>query len=428
MGSNFPPVTELTKLKILQKIFSTYSIINQLKTLIKFVDYDCMNKLANVLLLLLLLSIVFSQCVKESIIHPVEFKETIISGGTKIISDDDWYLYFEPEFSDTSLYVFNSEINSKYKFKENDIIAASVENGMLKKITTIQKNANLLFLYVENSSLTDAVQRGFIKLNTKFSSLGLNSNFQLQKVYDAFRIDQNSGIQIDIKSILYDADGDTGTTNDQLLMQGKLSIDVLINLSLSIENFVLEKLDFEAKVNEEVDLTLNANTQFDLQLEKNIAFIEGEAINIYIDEFPVVITPVMKVSVGVNGSSDGNLSLGTIHNAFYNMGVNYNQTSKWSPFSEIRNIYSNKSPELDSDADVKFYVKIRLMFNFYNVTGSYIEGTLYNQMISTSSLPWQLYLGTNAGIGVGTKIIYPLTKSFDRNDLINYRQKIAQGQ
>jgi len=380
----------------------------------------------NYCIFLFIMGMILCSCIKESVIHPVEYQEVIIPETTKIISSDDWSQYWNPITSNDSVFVFNSDISSKYTIQVNEILAGGGEKGYLKRITGVQNNGSEILVSTTNASITDAVQRGSCSVSTKLSDTGIGKYILLRN--GIYALPQERGIAFDLDTIVHDTDGDSTTTDDQIIMTGTLCVDMIVNFEIKIENHQLEQLHFQVDLNQEAEICVSAEKGFSLIDEIELAEIETNSIQFYIGRLPVYITPRFTIAVGISGESVSGIVVSTVHNAFQYVGVNYTDLTRWSPYSEVNNIYSHKPPVLSGNANVSSYAKCRFMFQFYDEDGPFVESKFIQELIANYALTpnWQLYVGSQAGIGVAMPIFCDQLQDFLRADLITYRKKIGQ--
>ena len=132
--------------------------------------------------------------------------------------------------------------------------------------------------------------------------------------------------------VLYDGDDNHGTTNDQIVIDGSLSLQVFIDFYLSLLKW---KFHFWVKpvVEDRVEITATiAKESFEHELLLGV--IEKQFVFLLSNGFPVIVTPSFRVSVGAAGDASINLAASVSANVSFKAGLKWDRDNKWQEISE----------------------------------------------------------------------------------------------
>jgi formylglycine-generating enzyme required for sulfatase activity len=232
--------------------------------------------------------------------------------------------------------------------------------------------------------------------------------------------------------VLYDHDRDWDTKHDQILANGSIRLKPDFNFSLRVQNFELQELSFIAIVEETAKLAIEAKAELPFMEEKTeIARYTFSPITIMVGPVPVVLSPVLIVNVGIDGSVYVGLRSEVTQQATLRAGLRY-AGAVWTPVTDFSNQFNcGSSPTLQSTLGVeaKAYAGAQLVLRLYGLAGPYAEIDAYLKLdVDVAASPWwTLYGGLEVPVGVRMEVLGRELADYDVV-AIGYRLVLAQAQ
>lgn len=225
---------------------------------------------------------------EEEILPP---KEVVISENA--VTLDYYTIQKLTSYDENGTLTFLETTSQLESLSPGDIIIGDVNDnspkGFLRRIIQVYNNRSFdrstittgTIIETEPCTLEELVEKGSIK------STELNeATFE---------------VMYEIDEVLYDADGDLTTKDDQITATGNILFDLNLNFEAKF-NWGLEELLFTKTINGKLDLKLKSFSAVN-NIDKKIT-IYKESLGLYtviIAGIPVFITPELKVNVGLKG-------------------------------------------------------------------------------------------------------------------------------
>jgi hypothetical protein len=310
---------------------------------------------------------------------------------------------------------------------------ASAPNGLIRKVTAVIQDGGQIIIETDPATLEEVIQRGSIELSRALTPYDLSSAVALRKgvslTQGMARAQTLEGFYFEIEDVvLYDADGDLNTENDQIRMNGGISFDLGFNFNLEIDNFQLKNLTFTSSVVEATEIEFEAKAAI-LELEKKveIARLTFSPITAWIGWVPIVIIPVLSVNVGIDGEVSVGITTKIAQEATLTAGLSYNNGT-WSPISNFSNSFTFDPPFLSAGAEVMAYAGPQLNLLLYGIAGPYgeIKGYLELEADIFDDPWWELYGGLEANLGVRVEVLSKEIVDYQLPGVIGYRILLAQ--
>lgn len=214
-----------------------------------------------------------------------------------------------------------------------------------------------------------------------------------------------AGLNVTIDHVIFDEDGDTSTTNDQVKARGWVNVQpgVEVNLDFDIKNHRLQYFNFFTVSKESVRVELSSKVDV-LSFDKRVT-IAGYTfmpVTFFVGYVPVVITPQLTLSVGANGKVSVELSTGLDQSAKIITGAKY-ENGDWRLIAEISESHIGKiETELKQSAKVEAFAGPELSVKVYGAAGPYgrIKGYLTLSADPTDNPWWTLKGGVNGDLGI----------------------------
>lgn len=381
------------------------------------------------LLKIIIVALLFISCNKKDSIPLIPEEETSkIPETTKILTENDIIQNFVSMSEDSTTFTFNSSVANNRNFKINDVLVIPKEEGLLRKITNIHTSGNQIIFNTTQASITEAIEEG----KGEFSQTLVRGNIQKVTYYvEGVEIDtsgflkpNNNQIYISLNSVLYDNDGNTNTTGDQIAINGSFSITPTIDGIFHFSGYSVKKIETRFSIQEQLNLGLDIGLiQFTGQREKKLATINFSTFIVPVGippiVLPVLITPEIDLFAGAKLELNSSISTGISQDLSHTIGLIY-ENGSWSKYQNNSENFSFNSPTVNTGVKTKFYIKPELKMKVYSVVSPYLSTELFGQFeANTSQTPWwKLYAGLNVGAGIKMQIF--------NNTVVNYGTNFLQ--
>jgi hypothetical protein len=312
---------------------------------------------------------------------------------------------------DGSVFVFDKKIEQVLPFAPNDVLVMGITNhtpfGALRKVTSIITSGDIITLETSQATLEDAIENCHIKIKYSISPGGVISATLKEGVI----FTHSSPFELTLVDvIIYDLDGDHGTTVDQVRVNGGLSFtyDIFFDLKIDEDERELVSLIFTNTVEEDSTLDLPSFT-------------------IPIGWFPIVIVPELTVNVGVDGEVNASITTGVTQKASFTAGLEYND-GVWNPISDLTNDFEYNEPSISAGATVEAYMGPQLNLLLYGLAGPYAKTRGYLELEADPFCDpwWELYGGLAVDVGVIAEVLGETIADYEYLGVIDYRILLAQ--
>jgi hypothetical protein len=184
-----------------------------------------------------------------------------------------------------------------------------------------------------------------------------------------------------------------------------------------------------ARATETVDIRVGGNVQLaNVSKEVDIALFPLNAIPLSIGPVPVVLTPILNVSVGLDGTAHVGFVTGVTQQASVAAGVEY-LDGRWNPIHTFENSFEYIPPAVTGSLQVEAYGSVELAVLIYGVGGPYANLNAYFGLLADlqRTPPWQLYGGLRCNVGVSAQILGYSLGNY-RGTVLNTKAPIAAGE
>lgn len=405
-----------------RKILSSFLVIIFICSLTPVKRFQAVNRLDNIAVNLDPLFTKFAEVPADINVYDQSlYLPFIISGLTPVIPEttevltDSTLTDLVDVSVDGSVFTFSETSTELEDLDPGDImvgnVSAAAPHGFLRQVTSTSTVNGQVVVETDEATMEDAIEQGAVDVIkaltpadieslSKVEGVSLDMSPQaLEQDYFFFRIND---------VVLYDDDGDLSTKNDQVRANGEITLEPILDLNFVIKDKKLKTLDFSAGVIETAKLEINAELEKSL-IEKEYLLqppIYFTPIIVFVGFVPVVITPVMTVYVGVDGSVHVGVTTGVTQEMTLSVGVEYDGSS-WGPVSELSNEFQFIPPTLSAGLGVKGYTGARLSFLLYGISGPYASIQAYLKLEADIFAEpwWQLFGGLEVPVGVRVEIL-----------------------
>ncbi len=167
-----------------------------------------------------------------------------------------------------------------------------------------------------------------------------------------------------ISAVLYNADENPATTDDQVIANGSITFKITIDGKIKIKWFSLKEFKTIQKIEEIANLEIKSagNYTFDKKITLATFAFSPFAVG------PVIFVPEIKVIVGGNAQVGFEVTTSIVQDATYTIGMHY-LNGTWSPISEFTNNFQYTPPTVAVSGEIKGYAGPQANIMIYGILG-----------------------------------------------------------
>jgi hypothetical protein len=315
---------------------------------------------------------------------------------------------------DGSVFTFSETTPELAALAAGDVIVGDAWEqtpyGFLRKVVGITTEGEQVVVTTDQAKLEDAIEQGVVAATQELSPDDVRQGTQLSGVEVASLgpLQSPGAFIVTLDNVvLLDLDGNSETTDDQVVANGQLSFQPRFDFNLRMRGFRIERLSATSGATERVDLSITADIQLlDVQEEVQVARFMLRPITIWVGWMPVVFAPVLSVDVGLDGSAHVGFEVGVAQEANLDVGLAY-ANGGWSPIATFTNDFTYTPPTITANCNVRGYGAVSLAILIYGSGGPHgqIDGFLELDA-DLSRVPWfELYGGLGATVGVKADVL-----------------------
>lgn len=343
-------------------------------------------------------AVLFYTCKKDEFVSPNKTND-----GYNVIVLPDNALNKIVNYSDGAI-TFSEAVNCS----KNDILVAKISPetpyGFLRRVNSLSDNKKIV--YTHQASLEEAVEEGTLEFTKTLLPSDKSSFKSLEGVTLTEGKAFNFSYQLE-NVVLYDADGNTSTTDDQVIANGYIDFNSSFDFKLKTKNWKIDYFHFKNTINENSKLEINANTsEFALDEKTTIFQTWFTPFVVMAGPVPVVFVPELEVNVGLDGNVSINSSMNVTQEASLTGGIKY-ENSQWGIINDFSNDFLFNAPQIPSELNVKASAGPQLGLFLYGIAGPYIEANAFARLNASGSpnLSWKLYGGFEAKAGTKVEVL-----------------------
>jgi formylglycine-generating enzyme required for sulfatase activity len=354
--------------------------------------------------------------------------DPVIPDSTQVLPESTTR-YLSEISADGTTFTFSQSTPELEVLEPGDImvgdVATAAPDGFLRRVTAISSSGGQVVVVTEAATLEDAVEAGELYISQVLTPEQVRSASYAPGVTRAPSAERFQFYIRDV--VLYDADGDPFTTDDQITADGTLGLDLSLDFRLRVQGFQLKELLFTAHADETAELEIKCEVDLlSIEAELEIARQYLSPITVMIGPVPVVIVPVLTVNVGVDGRVSVGVATSVTQEVALTAGARFARGS-WSPVSQFSNRFHFSPPHLTAGLDLKGYTGARLSLLIYGVVGPYADVNAYLKLeADLFATPWwTLYGGLEVPVGVRIEVLSRLVADYE-TVAIGFRLVLAQ--
>ncbi|HNO80072.1 MAG TPA: hypothetical protein PKN33_18650 [Phycisphaerae bacterium] len=299
---------------------------------------------------------------------------------------------------------FDKATSQLASLKIGDIIVSDIHEpllpyGTLRRVENVTINGGDVTVTTGIASLTDAVESGSIH-----TTIALDSD-DIVNTTGVLRASRTRGSQLVlnlVNVVLYDGDGDTsGTTNDQILVDGNLSFEPDLVIDIDIDGFVLKTAKVELAGTGTASLSFEARRAAILPpAEFVIGSLTFAPVSIPLGPIIVVFVPVVELRAGIDGTFGGEMIADVTLTASTGVGLGY-ESGSFDPIFDADGNGSVETPSIQdgANASARIWVGPRVEVTLYGLAGVYAQSRFFLRAdVDTSVCPWWTLTGGVEGL------------------------------
>ena len=352
----------------------------------------------------------------EPTLSPVPAGDVVIPDTTKVLAGTTLQ-NLTAVSEDRSVYTFSAVTEELASLKQGDVIVGISDlapDGFLRKVESVSTEGDQVVVQTQQATLAEAIETGSLSLTQELRPADVRGGF----VQPGVQLASASLAQIGehqqylwtidlVNVLLFDADGDEGTTGDQIRANGSIRFNISMDFRLHVVGFELRDFYLVGSAAEYADIRISGNAQLlDKHLSKSVGSYVLNAILAPIGPVPVWITPILNVEVGLDGTASIGIDAGVEQEVSLRAGLQYAKPGRWQPIGELTKTFEAYPPGITGNLDVEAYGSINLGVLLYGVVGvqADISGYFGLHVDLQESPPLAMRAGLRSDVGVWATI------------------------
>ncbi len=295
-------------------------------------------------------------------------------------------------------------------------VAEHAPDGFLRQVVAVTSLDGQVLVNTEDAALEEAIASGSLAVTRVLTPDDIANGWLAPGVTLGGRLQEGCGGGFcytlhDV--VLYEAGG------AQVKVNGSIRFEPVFDWRLRIKSFKVQELAFIVGADESAALEITSDmTLSNLKKEVVIAEHKFTPFTFKIGPVPVVIRPVLTVSVGANGNVQVGVRVGVTQEARLRAGVRYTHGA-WELVKEFSDRFSFNPPASAGGLTLRGYAGAQVTLRLYGVIGPYVRTNAYLKLAygSACAVPWsRLFAGLEVAAGVEARIL--------GKTIVNYKVKL----
>jgi hypothetical protein len=311
-----------------------------------------------------------------------------------------------------------------------------------RKVVSINQVGKSFVAETIEAGLEDVVLDGQVDTKTDLSTVPVVSEEDETGVTDSVnpqtrRIIKLFGIDKTFDKILYDADGNPQTINDQVKLTGNFQAEVDAFINLRIRWFKVQYFDAGLQLDEKASAKLVGEATVNLNSEILLLNRTYRPIVFFIGVVPVVLVPNLKIYLGSSGKIHGKVKFEVSQSYFNKQGVKWERGIGWGSINEVQSNFNFLTPEVEASTDGNYiprgYVGLKGSLSLYGIYNIYAYPKVFAELEGWIKYPplsysYCLYAGLSLSVHGEGRIFGTSFGVFDKDfgDVLRKQLKCAQ--
>lgn len=237
--------------------------------------------------------------------------------------------------------------------------------GLLRRVADVRAEGDTLVLETVVAALDEALVSGRVHLETELraedvaevSNLGLAGTVRLAAPSATRASDDDAFIDLEFDRVLL---GSRLDPDNQLRIDGRIRIDPVLTFDATVSLFRPNEVLARIDVDERIELRLTGTFTREIEEELELARVTFGSYVIPVGPLPVVLTPELRLTIGVDGEVRMRFSAGVARDATMALGARYRAGSGWSTINQRSASFEALPVELDARMRVRAYARADL--------------------------------------------------------------------
>ena len=334
---------------------------------------------------------------------PPENKENILSDKTIIVSSD--VINSSLIAVDSTKLTFTATGSGVDKVKVGSILVSDISTiapiGFLRKVTGISTVAGNKVCTTEQASLTDAIVKGKVTYNRTFTDSDITGDDSSGIDVSAQQRVHALSFTFNYNKVIYDADGNNSTSQDQVKINGEMKIEPSFDFELDIDGSRVKK--FITKITLKNTNKISAETKAvlaSLNVEIVLKTFDLKPFTVIVAGVPIPIAKQwIAIVLGVDGRLTARVTAGAQNINTAVAGISYENNS-WSTINTQENSFTLLPLTFEGAAKVEPWLQVRYEIRPYGIKQSRIYLGVRGSIIGEASV---IPTGLNTTLKWGVK-------------------------
>lgn len=352
-------------------------------------------KIINLIVIILLLS----GCKREEFNWGVKVGDITYSGNVVFLASDELVLLKE---ANPSRLVFETMSGALEKVTNTSILVAGVSDktpyGLLRKVTSIQRNGPEVIIYSSQATLAEAVKEGTIRFHRKL----LEKDFELKSKAEGVIVTGPAksfdGLAITLKGLEI-----FNNAAQKASLDGSVGLSPEIDITIKIKSNRITEAAFSTTLSKIDELTISSDGKIDGKNEITAA----EFVHLPVVTDSMVLIPEVTFKCGFEGTTAGKIVSGVRQDRVITKGMKLSG-SAWSEDPMTNNvIFDFIDPQVADNANLKVISGPELKILLFGVPLQILkaDGVQQIEAQKAGSLTWKLSIGNNGYDTAGAEIL-----------------------
>jgi hypothetical protein len=316
--------------------------------------------------------------------------------------------------------IFNRLTGNLASLAVNDIISSAprtaAPNGFLRKVTRIQNtNDGKVEVRTAKAIVSELLDEADISVDQPFDAADVQRASAMERGDLIYAAAQNRPMAVKIQQnfnlVLYDQDGNSNTTDDQVTISGSVKVEPRVVVQFKCRRAFCSDPTFLGKfvLDEDAEINISAKLKKELRESRQIARIPLPPIT----AGPLVFVPDIVLTVDLEGVIRVQVEVGATQSLHLEAGVDYHDGA----FHKINQVTTNVTrtgPTFEGSVQAKAGVYAALRLMLYGVAGVSAEAGPYIKFDAQypGTPAWTLQYGIEGNLGVDIDLLI-LRKEWD---------------
>ncbi len=348
---------------------------------------------------LIMIFSLFAGCKREEFNWGVKVGEITYSGNVIFLTSNELALLKD---ANPSRLVFENMSGTLEKVTNMSILVIGVSDktpyGLLRKVTSIQRNGSEVIIYSSQATLAEAVKEGTIRFHQKLLEKDFELKSKIEGVNVTGPVKSFDGLAITLKGLEIFNNG-----SQKALLDGAIGISPEIDITITIKSNRVTEAAFSTTLSKIDELTISSDGKIDGKNEITAA----EFIHIPVVTDSMVMVPEVTIKCGLDGTTAGKVVSGVRQDRVITKGMKLSG-STWSEDPLTNNVrFDFIDPQVTDNADLKVASGPELKILLFGVPLQILKADGIQQLEAqkAGSLSWKLLIGNNGYDTAGAEIL-----------------------